>query len=388
MSESEKQATVEAGESASVDERRQTAGPSARAASPSGAEAPDYPALTRDDNHGALGNDSGATPSPPAAGDKVGKNAAGDRVGENDHGKPAGLCHHFMESGFYCQSPALHDRRYCYSHLRLRGQRLRMARAIAKRQPYALRLPALDDVTGVRVAAAEVAEALAAGLIEPKRAGCLVYTFQQILYALRLEAQAPQRFVSNPALSAAGAAGVQYSGAPSAEQKRLVEDYPEFEEEFGLPTDIDIDRSPHLVFPPPEDAWPAAESVMATAAQAVIHEAPKPRPIWTKEGIELEQLEKRRGRMDEKSYCEQVRKVNARIENKLRTEFRNEQEAEWQAEADRRNAFEEKKAQIFRNMDEKQRQAYHIGVLRGLEAAQEQAEQEARKKPVKAVVSG
>ena len=32
-------------------------------------------------------------------------------------------------------------------------------------------------------------------------------------------------------------------------------------------------------------------------------------------------------------------------------------------------------------MDEAQRRAYHLGVLRGLEAAQEQAEEEARKKP-------
>ena len=32
-------------------------------------------------------------------------------------------------------------------------------------------------------------------------------------------------------------------------------------------------------------------------------------------------------------------------------------------------------------MDEAQRRVYHLGVLRGLEAAQEQAEQEAQRKP-------
>ena len=59
----------------------------------------------------------------------------------------AGLCHHVMESGFCCQSPALRDRRYCYSHLRLRGQRLRMARAIARRAALPLRrCPRLDDL--------------------------------------------------------------------------------------------------------------------------------------------------------------------------------------------------------------------------------------------------
>ena len=76
--------------------------------------------------------------------------SSGNGNAEGKSGKPAGLCHHVMESGFYCQSPALRGRRFCYSHLRLRGQRVRMARAIAQRPPYRLILPALDDLYACR----------------------------------------------------------------------------------------------------------------------------------------------------------------------------------------------------------------------------------------------
>ena len=103
--------------------------------------------------------------------------AAGDAV--VNQVKPAGLCHHVMESGYYCQSPALHDRRYCYSHLRLRGERLRMARAIAQRQPYRFTLPALDDLFAVQAAVEHVARALGAGLLERRQAGTLLYALQQ-----------------------------------------------------------------------------------------------------------------------------------------------------------------------------------------------------------------
>ena len=101
------------------------------------------------------------------------------RMTKSNQAEPAGLCHHVMESGFYCQSPALHHRRYCYSHLRLRGECLRMARAIARRQPYRFFLPALDDLYAVQAAVEHVARALGAGLLERRQAGTLLYALQQ-----------------------------------------------------------------------------------------------------------------------------------------------------------------------------------------------------------------
>ena len=150
-----------------------------------------------------------------------------------------------MESGACCPSPALRNRRFCYSHLRLRGERIRMARAIAHRQPYRLMLPALDDIAGVRVAAARVADALAAGVLEPQRAGRLVYTFQQISSALRWEAKARL----NPTREETGAPPLSPVGdRVGDDQKLLVEEYPEFEAEFGLPAGLDLSQPPHVLF--------------------------------------------------------------------------------------------------------------------------------------------
>ncbi|MGO9519735.1 MAG: hypothetical protein ACLPND_22075, partial [Candidatus Korobacteraceae bacterium] len=126
----------------------------------------------------------------------------------------------------------------------------------------------------------------------------------------------------------------------------------------------------------------------AGSAQPVVYSDPPPaKPHWTKEAIELEELDKRRGYMPEKSYNQEFSKIQTRIENQVKTEMRKEREAEWQAEADRRNALEEKKTQMYREMDEGQRRAYHVGVLSGIETGRRDAEEEARnRKPPKAAV--
>src|SRR5271169_4071222 len=97
----------EDGASTAVEERRetteQTAGPSARPSTPSGANpAPDGgpgEALGRDDSNGQDENDSGAPPFSLASGKRVGSdNEVGER--EVNQAKTAGLCHHVMESGY------------------------------------------------------------------------------------------------------------------------------------------------------------------------------------------------------------------------------------------------------------------------------------------------
>ena len=153
-----------------------------------GAEVPDDPALGRDE-------------PPPQDQRQTGnlKLATGNCTG---------LCYHVMESGFCCQSPALRDRRYCYSHLRLRGERIRMARAIAQRQPYRFTLPALDDLFAVQAAVEQVARALGAGLLERRQAGTLLYALQQsainhrILALVQMNAgSSTDTTVSDPTLS-------------------------------------------------------------------------------------------------------------------------------------------------------------------------------------------
>jgi hypothetical protein len=113
------------------------------------------------------------------------------------------------------------------------------------------------------------------------------------------------------------------------------------------------------------------------------------RKRWTKEAIELEELHNHRDQMSREHFNQQTRQISGRMSKQADAEFRRRKEAVWQAEADRRNAAEEVKEQEFDSMDEPQRRAYQLGLLRGLEEAQEQAEEEARKKPpAKTVVSG
>jgi len=300
-----------------------------------------------------------------------------------------------MESGLCCRCPTLRDRRFCYNHLRLRGQRLRMARAIARRQPYRFDLPALDDLFAVQAAVEHVARALGAGLMERRQAGTLLYALQQSAINHRILAVLQMNTASSagPALSNATLSpkeGDQSAGAPpyshgfgervgsDGDQNRLVEEYPQFEAEFGLPGGLDLSQPAHVVFPPPEQVW---QSVPAPPMVARPH-----RKRWTKEAIELEDLHRRREQMVPYAFNGQASQIEGRIWKREQAEFRQRQQAVWQAEADRRNAAEEAKDQEYANMDEAHRRAYHLGVLRGLEAAQEQAEEEALKKPAKAAV--
>src|SRR5271166_1525587 len=161
-------------------------------------------------------------------------------------------CRHIKEDGVFCQGPPLHGREYCHFHLRALGRRMRMARERARREPHVLILPLLEDMNAVQVARMQVLDALAAGLLEERRAGLLLYGLQQASTDLR-------------SLTAAPTLGV-YDESDTAKR---VEEYPGFEEEFDLPKDLDLAT-------PPEVAFPAAA---ATATAAGVEPSPYRRPI-------------------------------------------------------------------------------------------------------------
>ncbi len=155
----------------------------------------------------------------------------------------------------------------------------------------------------------------------------------------------------------------------------MVEEYPDFEAEFGLPPGLDLTLPPQVVFPLPDGASAAAQATTPTG----VH----PHDRWTKEAIALEELDDRRDRMDEKSYSKQANKLNDKLRQRTDTYFRQEREAEWEAEAARRNAKEEEKAQQWRSMDAAQQRAFMLGVMAGREEeAAEQREKAREKKPV------
>ena len=89
-------------------------------------------------------------------------------------------CRHVKEDGAYCGSPALRERKYCYYHLMQRGRRLRRARALRDNVPYRLEIHSLDNLYAVRDALTDIAQALAAGQLESRTAGKLLYAIQQV----------------------------------------------------------------------------------------------------------------------------------------------------------------------------------------------------------------
>jgi len=298
---------------------------------------------------------------------------SGEKPTANKKERPVKLCLHVMGDGVFCQIAALSGRPYCYRHLRLRGQQMRMARAIAQRQPYQVVLPPLDDMQAVQAALAHVAAALSAGLLERHRAGLLLYTLQQASSNLRFLARAQAQAQSAGAPPLSTSVGDRVG---PGEPQRVVQEYPGFEVEFGLPSGLDLTVPPQVAFPPLEkDPW---------AGQPT----PQPRSMnrWTKEEIEAEELVDRRSQMSEESYNKQITKVNGKIERKVTAELRKEREAEWEAEAARRNAREEEKAQRWRSMDAAQQRAYWEGVQDAHETAERDRRQEAaraRKPPAK-----
>ena len=331
----------------------------------------------------ATPNDSG---EPPMANSEERSANSGEQRTAKSEPRPSGVkfCRHIMEDGVYCQIPALRGRPYCYRHLRLRGQQMRIARALAQRQSFQLLLPPLEDLNAVQSALIHVTAALAARLLDRHHAGQLLYALQQAASNLRFLAKtqakaaaaslAPQAAHPAPPGTLGAPPVSSASGESVGNNPRLVEDYPQFEAEFGLPPGLDLTLPPQVVFPPPDKASAAAPT-------------PSPTPIhplhrWTKEAIALEELDDRRDRMDEKSYRKQANKLNDKLRQRTDSYFRQQREAEWEAEAARRNAREEEKSQQWRSMDAAQQRAFMLGVMTGREEeAAEQREKARQKKP-------
>ncbi len=144
-------------------------------------------------------------------------------------------CKHIHDTGYFCQSAAVTGRDYCCYHLRHRGRLMRMAQYRTRGERFDLRLPPLENMHAVQSALSELMEALAADMIDPKRA-------HEIHSILR---SAATNFRHPNAWQASAYANDQSQPFPSS--------YEEFEAEFGLPEGIDIDAPPEVAFPPPDN---------------------------------------------------------------------------------------------------------------------------------------
>jgi hypothetical protein len=145
-------------------------------------------------------------------------------------------CRHIKEDGAYCGSPALRERKYCYYHLMQRGRRLRRARALRDNQPYRLEIQSLDNPYAVRDALTDIAQALAAGQLDARTAGKLLYAIQQV--------SATNRRIEEMQ-SAQLKEGKDAQDQP--DNNSHIQEYPEFEKQFGIPPGSDLDAETDAV---------------------------------------------------------------------------------------------------------------------------------------------
>ena len=105
---------------------------------------------------------------------------------------------------------------------------MQMARSRALNQRFQLFLPPPEDPAAIHSALTQVIEALAADMIEPSRARALISGLRLCLQSLKKKD----------------------SWHDSAYHCDEPVDYENFEADYGLPKDLDINRSPEEVFPP------------------------------------------------------------------------------------------------------------------------------------------
>jgi hypothetical protein len=141
--------------------------------------------------------------------------------------EPLRICSHTHETGRTCNSVAAKHQKYCPFHLQYRARQLRMAQARARAERFDIKIPPLEDMYAVQSALSQLAEALAADMIDPQRA-------QALLAVLRLSSlnfRHPEKWQSN-----------LYHSDQAVEV--------DVARQHGLPADLDIDTPADVAFPP------------------------------------------------------------------------------------------------------------------------------------------
>ena len=161
-------------------------------------------------------------------------------------------CRHVHETGTYCGSPALRDRKYCYYHLMQRTRRLRRARALRDNVPYRLEIPALDNLYAIRNAITEVVQAVGSGQLDPRAAGKMLYGIQQVTSVnRRIEkmeaAQLEKMKDGEDAVPQVRAPLLGANLGSHPDDNSRVHEYPGFEKEFALNPGADLDAETAFV---------------------------------------------------------------------------------------------------------------------------------------------
>ena len=156
-------------------------------------------------------------------------------------------CTYIRDDGNICNSAAVTDRNLCLYHLSHRARIMRMAQYRARGERFDLRLPPLESMFAVQSALTQLSEALAADMIELKRADRLI----RVLNIASRNLLKADKWPASPYHSS----GTSSTGAPSLS--------PSFGDrvgavdltaEYGLPNDLDLNQPPEVAFPPPPEA--------------------------------------------------------------------------------------------------------------------------------------
>jgi|HubBroStandDraft_6_1064221.scaffolds.fasta_scaffold01652_12 hypothetical protein len=141
-------------------------------------------------------------------------------------------CTHSYDSGRACKSAAAAGREFCGYHLHYRGRLLRMAQFRARHQPFDITLPPLDSLCSIQSALSQVAEALAADMIDPRRA-------MGLLKALRFAKENLKDGLKDDS--------AHWHDTPYLNKDATA--YDNFEADYGLPEGIDLTAPPEVAFP-------------------------------------------------------------------------------------------------------------------------------------------
>lgn len=214
-------------------------------------------------------------------------------------------CRHVKADGAYCGSPSLRDQKYCYYHLTQRGRRLRRARALRDNLPYRLDIQSLDNPYAIRAALTEIAQALAAGQLEARVAGKLLYAIQQVSAVNRRieQMEAAQLKEEQEAEDQASTACSQRSPRDASR----IQEYPGFDKEFELPPGADLDAETEAVL------RKADQQAELRHAESMPQPPPGVRPgsvahrVYREEAYQMLRLEVNQLRRDLRDYHAQQR---------------------------------------------------------------------------------
>src|SRR5271169_3387984 len=138
-------------------------------------------------------------------------------------------CTYIHDDGGICKSAAVTDRNLCLYHLRHRARLMRMAQYRARGERFDLILPPLESMHAVQSALTQLSEALAADMIELKRADRLI----RVLNIASRNLLKADKWPASPYHSDQPAPAVDLAA------------------EYGLPNDLDLNLPPETVFPAP-----------------------------------------------------------------------------------------------------------------------------------------